>query len=54
MAGMVQAFDQTDIAGLNLCRAFLEDILWEREYHKDRGQRRAVPSPGDGLFKTLR
>jgi hypothetical protein len=32
--GLVQAFDQTDIAGLKPLPAFLEDILWEREYHK--------------------
>lgn len=33
-AGLVQAFDQADIAGLKPLPAFLEDILWEREYHK--------------------
>ena len=32
--GLVQAFDQADIAGLKSLPAFLEDILWEREYHK--------------------
>ena len=33
-AGLVQAFDQADIDGLKPLPAFLEDILWEREYHK--------------------
>ena len=33
-SGLVQAFDQADIAGLKPLPAFLEDILWEREYHK--------------------
>ena len=32
--GLVQAFDRADIAGLKSLPAFLEDILWEREYHK--------------------
>ena len=32
--GLVQAFDQADVAGLKPLPAFLEDILWEREYHK--------------------
>ena len=32
--GLVQAFDQAHIAGLKPLPAFLEDILWEREYHK--------------------
>ena len=32
--GLVQAFDQADIAGLKPLPAFLDDILWEREYHK--------------------
>ena len=32
--GLVQAFEQADIAGLKPLPAFLEDILWEREYHK--------------------
>ena len=33
-AGLVQAFDEADIAGLKPLPAFLDDILWEREYHK--------------------
>lgn len=33
-SGLVQAFDQVDVAGLKPLPAFLEDILWEREYHK--------------------
>ncbi len=33
-AGLVQAFDQADVDGLKPLPAFLEDILWEREYHK--------------------
>lgn len=32
--GLVQAFDQAHIAGLKPLPAFLEDILWEREYHE--------------------
>lgn len=32
--GLVQAFDQADVAGLKPLPAFLDDILWEREYHK--------------------
>jgi hypothetical protein len=32
--GLVQAFDQADIAVLKPLPAFMEDILWEREYHK--------------------
>ena len=32
--GLVQAFDQADIARLKPLPAFLEDLLWEREYHK--------------------
>ncbi len=33
-SALVQAFDHVDIAGLKPLPAFLEDILWEREYHK--------------------
>ena len=32
--GLVQAFDEVDVAGLKPLPAFLEDILWEREYHE--------------------
>ncbi len=32
--GLVQAFDQADVAVLKPLPPFLEDILWEREYHK--------------------
>ena len=32
-AGLVQAFDQADIAALKTLPTFLEDVLWEREYH---------------------
>ena len=33
-SGLVQAFEEADIAGLEPLPPFLEDILWEREYHK--------------------
>ncbi len=36
--GLVQAFDQADIAWLKPLPAFLEDILWEREYHNIEGK----------------
>ncbi len=32
--GLVQAFDEVNVAALKPLPAFLEDILWEREYHK--------------------
>lgn len=31
--GFVQAFDQADVAGLKTLPAFLDDVVWEREYH---------------------
>ena len=44
--GFVQAFDQADIAGLKTLPAFLEDVVWEREYHnveaKDVAFRRLI------------
>lgn len=33
-SGLVQAFDRADVAALKLVPAFLEDLLWEREYRK--------------------
>ena len=44
--GFVQAFEQADIAGLKTLPTFLEDIVWEREYHnieaKDISFRRLI------------
>ncbi|WP_447970649.1 SAM-dependent methyltransferase [Nitrospira sp. M1] len=33
-AGFVKAFDQKDIEGLQAFPSFLEDLVWEREYHE--------------------
>ncbi len=32
--GFIQAFDQGDLEALNALPDFLEDIVWEREYHR--------------------
>ncbi len=33
-SGFVRAFNETDVAALAAFPAFLEDIIWEKEYHK--------------------
>ena len=33
-AGFVRAFDEQNVAALEAFPAFLEDIIWEKEYHK--------------------
>lgn len=32
--GFTKAFGEIDVPQLKMCKSFLEDIVWEREYHK--------------------
>ena len=36
--GFIQAFEQVDVSALKGMPRFLEDIVWEREYHKIEGK----------------